>query len=161
MHRPLSYALQCLQKVSSCFRLLPIVDRLPHHVESTSPETRHYQPVDGPSGLENDGLAELKALGNIIATSIGQIEDALKAASLPFPSLRTPYTPELEAARNLSEVVNASAFITAAASQLVATVRAPFVHVTTTAMMVRAEYHDRQFIIFPHICACSSTCPPL
>lgn len=85
--------------------------------------------------LEHDGLAELKALASIISSSVDQIEIALKTASMPFPSIHTPFTPQSDAARNLPEVSAASALITAAAAQIIATIRPPFLHVATTAIL--------------------------
>ncbi|KAI0049517.1 S-adenosyl-L-methionine-dependent methyltransferase, partial [Auriscalpium vulgare] len=80
---------------------------------------------------------ELKALSSIIQTSIEQIEDAVKAHALEFPSPATPFSPDTEAARNLPDVVAAGVLITAAAAQITTLVRPPALTVLSYTMQAR------------------------
>ncbi|KAJ7511474.1 S-adenosyl-L-methionine-dependent methyltransferase [Mycena galericulata] len=73
-----------------------------------------------------DGLVEIKALANIINTSVAAIEKTLEANTATYPSPRTvPFTPPSEGGRNLPEVQLAGANIVSAASQLISMVRPP------------------------------------
>jgi hypothetical protein len=74
---------------------------------------------------QTDGLSELKALASIIAEAIGRIELTLEAEGLTYPSLNTLSDTDSEAARSIPSVLEASALIVAAASQLAATARPP------------------------------------
>lgn len=81
-------------------------------------------------------IQELKALSDIIKTSIDQIERTTKANGLVFPSPHTAFSPETEAARLLPDVVDAVSLVTAAAAQLTAYVRPPPMTVCSMAMLV-------------------------
>ncbi|OCH90318.1 S-adenosyl-L-methionine-dependent methyltransferase [Obba rivulosa] len=70
-------------------------------------------------------VAALRALQQIIATSIDRIEESCKSRGLDFPSLDEPFTPENDAARADPVVQEASTLLAAAAHQLVATVQQP------------------------------------
>ena len=86
-----------------------------------------------------DGLAELKALSKIIQGSIDAIEAAVTAKGLQFPSSSTPFSFESEAARNLPEVMQVTAVLVAAATQLVSVARSPMLSVTVAAQQVRLD----------------------
>jgi len=68
-------------------------------------------------------LAELKALANIIQSSVEQIEDVVTANSLNFPSPDSPFDPESEAPRMHPAIRSAGSLITSAAAQLITLVR--------------------------------------
>ncbi|KAJ7513135.1 S-adenosyl-L-methionine-dependent methyltransferase [Mycena galericulata] len=73
-----------------------------------------------------DGLSEIKALAEIINTSIAEMEQSLKANSETYPSPRdVPFSPPSEGGRNIPEVQLAGSNIVAAASQLISVVRPP------------------------------------
>ncbi|KAA1472201.1 O-methyltransferase [Dentipellis sp. KUC8613] len=72
-----------------------------------------------------NALAELKALASLIQSNVGRIEAAAASESLEFPSLWTTFSPQSEAARQSPDIADATAQIVAAASQLIAAVRAP------------------------------------
>jgi hypothetical protein len=90
------------------------------------------------SGTQGDALSQLRALSEIIKTSIDRIESTTNANSVEYPSLDTPFTTESEAARNLPEVQEAGAQIAAAAAQLVASVYPPQVLLYKYSLEVRA-----------------------
>ncbi|TFY69030.1 hypothetical protein EVG20_g3320 [Dentipellis fragilis] len=103
---------------------------------------------------EIDALAELKALVKLLQSNVDRIETATKAASLEFPSLRTTFSPQSEAARQLPDVAEASSEIVAAASQLIAAVRPPPLTVFSTglsfhipsSLRVAVEVHVAEFL---------------
>jgi hypothetical protein len=68
-------------------------------------------------------LAELKALANIIQTSIEQIEEVVTANSFTFPSPDSNFSPESEAPRMHPAILLAGSLITSAAGQLITLVR--------------------------------------
>ncbi|KAJ6578152.1 S-adenosyl-L-methionine-dependent methyltransferase [Mycena capillaripes] len=81
---------------------------------------RSYCTLPPSAEHSRNGLSELKALAEIINTSIASIEKSLKDASTVYPSPRTvPFTPQSEAGRNLPEVQLAGASIVAAAAQMI------------------------------------------
>jgi hypothetical protein len=72
-------------------------------------------------------LAELKALVNIIQSSVEQIEATVTANSFTFPSPDSTYSRETEAPRMHPDILSAGSLITSAATQLITLVRpAPF-----------------------------------
>jgi hypothetical protein len=85
-------------------------------------------------------LEELRALSKIIQDSISDIDAAVAASNLEFPSPYTPFTAESEAARTLPEVERASSLLIAAATQLVQTVRSPTYGILTLAMQVHTSH---------------------
>jgi len=70
-----------------------------------------------------DSLAELKALGNIVQSSIERIEAVVTANSFTFPSSDSPLTPESEAPHTHPGILSAGSLITSAAAQLITLVR--------------------------------------
>ena len=73
-------------------------------------------------------LAELKALANIIQSSIEKIEATVTANSLTYPSPGSIFTPQSEAPLMHPAILSAGTHITSAASQLITCVRpAPLV----------------------------------
>jgi AraC-like DNA-binding protein len=73
--------------------------------------------------VSQDALAELKALGNIIQSSIEQIEQVTTANSFTFPSPDSTFSPESEAPRMYPAIQSAGSLITSAAAQLITLVR--------------------------------------
>ena len=84
----------------------------------------------------NSPVAALRALQNIITTSIDQIEESCKSRGLDFPSLDEPFTGENDAARADPVVQEASTLLAAAAHQLVATVQQPQKTIFTATVWV-------------------------
>jgi hypothetical protein len=70
-----------------------------------------------------DALAELKALANIIQSSVEQIEAAVTANSFTFPSPDSTFSLETEAPRMHPAILSAGSLITSAAAQLITLVR--------------------------------------
>ncbi|KAI0278934.1 O-methyltransferase [Russula aff. rugulosa BPL654] len=70
-----------------------------------------------------DGLAELKALANIIQSSIEQIEATVTTNSFNYPSPDSIFSPETEAPRMDPAIMSAGSLITSAAAQLMTLVR--------------------------------------
>jgi hypothetical protein len=68
-------------------------------------------------------LAELKTLANLIQSSVEQIEAAVTANSLTFPSPDSTFTLESEAPRMHPDIASAGSIITSAAAQLMTLVR--------------------------------------
>jgi hypothetical protein len=68
-------------------------------------------------------LAELKALANIIQTSVQQIEEVVSANSYTYPSSNSTFSFESEAPRMHPVIQSAGSMITSAAAQLTALVR--------------------------------------
>jgi hypothetical protein len=70
-----------------------------------------------------DALAELKALANIIQSSIEQIEAVLSINNLTFPSPDSTFSLESEAPRMHPGIQSAGSLITSAAAQLMSLAR--------------------------------------
>ena len=81
-------------------------------------------------------LSELRALGNLINTSIDQIEQACQSQGKDLPSLNEPSSAESEAILLLPDVMKASNVIVAAAAQLTAAVRPPTISLFAHAHLV-------------------------
>jgi len=82
-------------------------------------------------------LAELKALSNIIQSSIEQLETAVAANSFNFPSPNAPFSLESEAPRMHPDIVSAGSLITSAAAQLITLVRPAPLTVFDVMMQVK------------------------
>jgi hypothetical protein len=82
-------------------------------------------------------LAELKALANIILSSVEQIEAVVTANSFTFPSSDSSFSLESEAPRMHPDVHSASSLITSAAAQLTALVRPAPLTVFDVMMQVK------------------------
>jgi hypothetical protein len=83
-----------------------------------------------------DALAELKALGNIIQSSIQQIEEVVTANSFIFPSPDSTFSPESEEPRMHPAIQSAGSLIESAAAQLITLVRPAPTTVLDTMMQV-------------------------
>jgi len=73
--------------------------------------------------VSQDALAELKTLANIIQSSVEQIEAAVTANSLSYPSPDLPFSFESEAPRMDPAIRLAGSMISSAAAQLITLVR--------------------------------------
>jgi hypothetical protein len=73
--------------------------------------------------VQQDAIAELKALANIIQSSIEQIEEVATANSFTFPSPDSTFSPESEAPRMHPAIQSAGSLIASAATQLITLVR--------------------------------------
>ena len=107
--------------------------------------------------------SDLKALRDIISSSVDSIVDICESEGKPFPSLNEPvqlseFTPD--GIRNNTKVLDAVGLIVAAATQLIATVNPPSVTLTTSAFRVGYFLNDMKactmIVIHGH---CSSLFP--
>jgi hypothetical protein len=73
--------------------------------------------------VPQDAIAELKALANIIQSSIEQIEEITIVNSFTFPSPDSTFSPESEAPRMHPAIQSAGSLIASAAAQLITLVR--------------------------------------
>ena len=73
--------------------------------------------------MAQDAVSELKALANIIQSSIQQIEAVVTANSFTFPSPDSAFSPESEAPRMHPAIQLAGSLIVSAAAQLITLVR--------------------------------------
>ena len=87
--------------------------------------------------FSQDALAEMKALANIIQSSVEQIEAAVTANSCNLPSPDSPFSPESEAARMHPAIQSAGSLITSAAAQLMTLVRPAPLTLLDLMMQVR------------------------
>lgn len=85
-------------------------------------------------------MDELKALAKLINDSVEQIEGSCKARNVIFPSLSEKFTPESEAARADSVMLQATGNITAAASQLISLARPAPLTILTKSIQVRVSH---------------------
>ena len=81
-------------------------------------------------------LAELKALANIIQSSIDNIEAVVNDNSLVLPSTNVPFSLESEAPRMHPSIQFSGSLITSAAAQLMTLVRPAPLVVLDTMMQV-------------------------
>ncbi|KAG7451652.1 S-adenosyl-L-methionine-dependent methyltransferase [Guyanagaster necrorhizus] len=77
--------------------------------------------------------SSLKLLSNLIADSVDKIDQKCTAQNLPFPQLDDIFSFQSEAICNDADVVEAIHVITAAATQLIATARAPIMTLSVVA----------------------------
>ncbi|KAF8256673.1 S-adenosyl-L-methionine-dependent methyltransferase [Lactarius quietus] len=75
------------------------------------------------SGVSHDVLAELKALANVIQSSVDNIEAALNANAFVLPSSNAPFSLQSEAPHMHPSIQSAGSLITSAAAQLMTLVR--------------------------------------
>ena len=94
-----------------------------------------------------DALAELKALANIIQSSVEQIEATVTANSFTFPSPDSTFGPETEAPRMHPAILSAGSLITSAASQLMTLVRPAPLTLCDTVMQVTPDDPPLPWII--------------
>lgn len=84
-------------------------------------------------------MAELKALANIIQSSVEQIEGVVSANSFTFPSPDSKFSLESEAPRMHPAIQSAGALITSAAAQLMTLVRPAPLTLFDITMQVRLK----------------------
>ena len=73
--------------------------------------------------VAQDALVELKALANIIQSSVEQIEAAVTANSFTFPSPESPFSLQSDAPLTHPAIQSAGSLITSAAAQIMTLVR--------------------------------------
>ena len=86
--------------------------------------------------ISQGALAELKALVNIIQSSVEQIEVVVSVNSYSFPSPHSQFSLESEAPRMHPTIQSAGSLITSAAAQLITLVRPAPLTVLDTMMQV-------------------------
>ena len=87
--------------------------------------------------VSQNALAEMKALANIIQSSVEQIEAAVTANSFTIYSADSTFTVESEAPRMHPDILSAGSLITSAAAQLMTLVRPAPLTVVDIMMQVR------------------------
>ncbi|KAH9993416.1 S-adenosyl-L-methionine-dependent methyltransferase [Russula vinacea] len=93
--------------------------------------------IESTSFVFSNAIAELKALANIIQSSIEQIEEVTTANFFTFPSPDSTFSPETEAPRMHPAIQSAGSLIASAAGQLITLVRpAPF-----TLLDISTQFH--------------------
>jgi hypothetical protein len=96
-----------------------------------------------------DAIAELKALANIIQTSIEQIEEVVTANSFTFPSPDSTFSPETEAPHMHPAILSAGTLITSAAAQLITLVRPTPLILLDITVQVSLEVSRRYRVLLP------------
>jgi hypothetical protein len=86
-------------------------------------------------------LAELKALANIIQSSIEQIEATIATNSFTYPSPDSTFSFETEAPRMHPAILSAGSLITSAAAQLITLVRPAPLTLFDVMMQVTLSLH--------------------
>jgi hypothetical protein len=89
--------------------------------------------------VSQDALAELKALANIVQSSVEQIEAVVAANSFTFPSPDSTFSFESEAPRMHPAIQSAGSLITSAAAQLITLVRPAPLTLLDISMQVSLE----------------------
>ena len=92
-------------------------------------------------------LAELKALANIIQSSIETIEATVTANSLTYPSPSSIFTPQSEAPLMHPAIMLAGSHITSAASQLLTVTRSAPLVLFDITMQVTMSVPSQSWII--------------
>jgi hypothetical protein len=85
-------------------------------------------------------LAELKALANIIQSSIEQIEADLSTNNITLPSSDSTFSLESEAPRMHPDIQSAGSFITSAAAQLISLTRPAQITLLDVALQVSLKF---------------------
>src|SRR6267154_667920 len=95
-----------------------------------------------------DALAELKALANIIQSSIEQIEATVTNNTFTYPSPDSTFSLETEAPRMHPAILSAGSLITSAAAQLITLVRpAPLILFDTMMQVTLSVTHCRELLL--------------
>jgi hypothetical protein len=94
-----------------------------------------------------DALAEMKALANIIQSSIEQIETAVTGNSFTLPSPDSTFSFETEEPRMHPAILSAGSLIASAAAQLVTLVRPAPLTLFDISMQVRLDNPSLPWII--------------
>jgi hypothetical protein len=92
-------------------------------------------------------LAELKALANIIQSSIEQIEATVTTNSFTYPSPDSTFSLETEAPRMHPAILSAGSLITSAAAQLISLVRPAPLTLFDVMMQVTLSVHRRHGLL--------------
>jgi hypothetical protein len=90
--------------------------------------------------VSRDALAELKALANIIQSSIEQIEADLSTNTLTLPSPDSTFSLESEAPRMHPDIQSAGSLITSAAAQLISLARPAQITLLDIALQVCLKF---------------------
>jgi hypothetical protein len=90
--------------------------------------------------VPRDALAELKALANIIQSSIEQIEADLSTNTLTFPSPDSTFSLESEAPRMHPDIQSAGSLITSAAAQLISLARPAQITLLEISLQVSLKF---------------------
>lgn len=85
-------------------------------------------------------MAELKALANIIQSSIEQIEADLSTNTLTFPSPDSTFSLESEAPRMHPDIQSAGSLITSAAAQLISLARPAQITLLEISLQVSLKF---------------------
>ena len=90
-----------------------------------------------------DGTAELRALCDLIKSSVDSIAAALASRSQTYPSANEPFSLQSEASRMSPDILEPGRIIVSAAAQLIATVRLPVMTlaVNTTGVRDSIRFH--------------------
>ena len=76
-----------------------------------------------PSMAQSTGIAELRALLDVMTSSVDKLEETMASRGQTYPSLDSLYSPESEAPRTSPDVLALGDLIVSAAAQLIAAVR--------------------------------------
>ncbi len=79
---------------------------------------------------------EIRALSDLIKSSIDKIEESCLSRGQIYPSANDPFTPQSEAARMAPDVQEYGSIVVAAAAQLIAATRPPPLGLATHALKV-------------------------
>jgi hypothetical protein len=90
--------------------------------------------------VSRDALAELKALVNIIQSSIEQIEADLSTNNLSFPSPDSTFSLESEAPRMHPDIQSAGSLIASASAQLISLARPSQITLLETSLQVSLKF---------------------
>ena len=103
-----------------------------------------YSPHQVPNcvllSASQEALAELKALANIIQSSIEQIEADLSTNNLTFPSPDSTFSLESEAPRVHPDIQGAGSLITSAATQLISLARPAQITLLEISLQVSLKF---------------------
>jgi hypothetical protein len=97
--------------------------------------------------VPQDAIAELKALANIIQSSIEQIEEVTTAKFFTFPSPDLTFSPESEAPRMDPAIQTAGSLIVSAAAQLITLVRPASLTLLDISTQVSLEVPRRYHVL--------------
>ena len=100
-----------------------------------------------PGRVPQDAIAELKALANIIQSSIEQIEEVTTAKFFTFPSPDLTFSPESEAPRMDPAIQTAGSLIVSAAAQLITLVRPASLTLLDISTQVSLEVPRRYHVL--------------
>ena len=104
-------------------------------------------------------VAELRALSDLIKSSVDKIEALCVERGSTYPSLDTPFSPQSDAPRMIPDVIEEGVIIVAASAQLIAAVRPPPVGMIGQAFQVRelfifTMHYTKQLFSQFHVSSC-------